>query len=141
LSAVSGDYVVVRRDGLPAYHLAVVVDDAAQAVTHVVRGVDLLEATAAHAHLQAALGVPRPHYCHVPIVVDSLGEKLSKQTGASPVDADEPGTAAKVLRLLGAEVPPELRGERPSVLWRWAIASFAFEPLRGVRALRASNAV
>src|SRR5690606_33117867 len=90
-----GDYVIRRRDGLPAYHLAVVVDDAAQGVTDVVRGVDLLESTAVHLHLQRALGLPTPRYCHVPVVVDAAGSKLSKQTGARAVDAtDTAATAA-----------------------------------------------
>ena len=82
LSASSGDYVIVRRDGLPAYHLAVVVDDAEQGVTTVVRGVDLLESTAAHVHLQATLGFPAPRYYHLPVVVNERQQKLSKQTGA-----------------------------------------------------------
>ena len=70
LAATIGDYVIVRRDGLPAYHLAVVLDDAEQGVTTVVRGVDLLDSTAAHLHLQRALGLPTPRYFHVPVVVD-----------------------------------------------------------------------
>ena len=103
LSASSGDYVIVRRDGLPAYHLAVVVDDAEQGVTTVVRGVDLLESTAAHVHLQARLGVPVLRYYHLPVVVNERQQKLSKQTGAQPIDAGEPEAAANVLELLGLE--------------------------------------
>ncbi len=135
LSASSGDYVIVRRDGLPAYHLAVVVDDAEQGVTTVVRGVDLLESTAAHVHLQGRLGVPVPRYYHLPVVVNERQQKLSKQTGARPIDAGEPEAAANVLELLGLRVPAELRREQPGALWRWALDYWNIDALRGRRAL------
>jgi glutamyl-Q tRNA(Asp) synthetase len=135
LSASSGDYVIVRRDGLPAYHLAVVLDDAEQGITSVVRGVDLLESTAAHVHLQAQLGLPSPRYYHLPVVVNEQRQKLSKQTGALPVSASEPGEAARVLELLGLKVPAELAGARPSALWRWALEHWEIESLRGRREL------
>ncbi|NIW23337.1 MAG: tRNA glutamyl-Q(34) synthetase GluQRS, partial [Gammaproteobacteria bacterium] len=70
LEATSGDYVIFRRDGLPAYHLACVVDDAEQGITHVIRGVDLLESTAAHVHLQQTLALPTPSYGHLPVIVN-----------------------------------------------------------------------
>ena len=105
-----GDYVIVRRDGLPAYHLAVVLDDAEQGVTTVVRGVDLLDSTAAHVHLQRVLGLATPQYYHVPVVVNERRQKLSKQTGAAAVEAREPASAATVLELLGLAVPPGARG-------------------------------
>jgi glutamyl-Q tRNA(Asp) synthetase len=135
LSATLGDYIVVRRDGMPAYHLAVVLDDAEQQVTTVVRGVDLLAPTAAHVHLQAALGLPAPRYFHVPVVVNARNQKLSKQTGAGAI---EPGSAAAetVLRLLGLDVPRELTGERPGRLWQWALPRWSIETLRGRRDLR-----
>lgn len=135
LAATTGDYVIVRRDELPAYHLAVVVDDAAQGVTHVVRGVDLLESTPVHCHLQRALELPAPQYCHLPVVVNAIGQKLSKQTGARAVTAHEPHVAAAVLRLLGLTVPTELATERPRVLWQWAIERWDLAALRGARAI------
>jgi glutamyl-Q tRNA(Asp) synthetase len=135
LLASLGDYVVVRRDGLPAYHLAVVLDDAEQGVTTIVRGVDLLDSTAAHVHLQGALGLETPRYYHLPVVVNEQGQKLSKQTGATAIDARDGAAAARVLALLGLAVPPALAGERPGVLWRWAAERWNIDSLRGQREL------
>jgi glutamyl-Q tRNA(Asp) synthetase len=135
LSAQLGDYVVMRRDGLPAYHLAVVLDDAEQGVTTIVRGVDLLASTAAHVHLQGVLGVPRPRYFQLPLVVNAQGQKLSKQTGATAVDAGDRTAAANVLELLGLTVPPALAGERPGALWRWAIGQWSIDNLKSRREL------
>ncbi len=137
LDSSFGDYVIRRRDGLPAYHLAVVVDDAAQGVTDVVRGADLLDSTAVHLHLQRALGLPAPRYCHLPVIVDAMGQKLSKQTGARPIERSAaPAVAAAALERLGAKVPNELRGARPAELWRWAAeGGWTVEALRGVRRL------
>lgn len=141
LAATLGDYVVVRRDGLPAYHLAVVLDDAEQGVTDVVRGVDLLDSTAAHVHLQGVLGLTTPQYYHVPVVVNEREQKLSKQTGATAVDARDRAAAATVLELLGIAVPPALAGERPGVLWRWAAERWSIDSLRARRALACRQSV
>jgi glutamyl-Q tRNA(Asp) synthetase len=82
-----GDFVLLRADGQFAYQLAVVVDDAGQGVTDVVRGADLLDSTPRQIHLQRLLGYETPRYLHVPAAVNAAGEKLSKQTGARPIDA------------------------------------------------------
>ena len=85
-----GDFVLKRADGFWAYQLAVVVDDAEQGVTDIVRGADLLESTARQIYLQQLLGFSTPRYLHVPAVVNDRGEKLSKQTGAQPLDVRNP---------------------------------------------------
>lgn len=85
-----GDFVLRRADGLWAYQLAVVVDDAAQGVTHVVRGQDLSDNTARQILLQRALGLPTPQYLHTPLVLAADGQKLSKQNGAQPLDVSQP---------------------------------------------------
>ena len=84
-----GDVTLLRADGHWAYHLAVVVDDAAQDVSHVVRGADLVESTAAHLAIQEVLGLKRPQYAHVDVVRNDQGQKLSKQTLASPVQTEK----------------------------------------------------
>jgi len=104
-----GDFVLYRADGQFAYQLAVVVDDAEQGVTDVVRGADLLDSTARQIHLQALLGVPAPRYLHVPVAVNAHGEKLSKQTGARPVDpAQRDRVLSEALRFLGQPATPDL---------------------------------
>jgi glutamyl-Q tRNA(Asp) synthetase len=92
-----GDFVLRRGDGLWAYQLAVVVDDAEQRVTHVVRGEDLANNTARQIWLQRALALPRPQYQHTPLVMGDNGEKLSKQNSAAPVDTSTPGAALQAL--------------------------------------------
>ena len=97
-----GDFVVRRADGLWAYQLAVVVDDGAQQVTDVVRGADLLDNTPRQIYLQRLLGLPTPRYLHVPIVLNAAGEKLSKQTGATALQLDDPvGQLEQAWALLG----------------------------------------
>jgi len=129
LALDSGDFVLKRADGFWAYQLAVVVDDAEQGVTDIVRGADLLDSTPRQIYLQRLLGVPTPRYLHVPVVRNSNGEKLSKQTGALAVTAgDEPAAiaalvqAARFLDLdLGfAQSPPGSR----DAFWQAAIPAW-----------------
>ena len=102
-----GDFVLKRRDGLFAYQLAVVVDDAAEGVTHVVRGADLLDSTARQIYLQKLLGLPTPQYLHIPVAVNAQGQKLSKQTLAEAITADDGdvrGLLLSALSFLGQPV-------------------------------------
>jgi glutamyl-Q tRNA(Asp) synthetase len=117
-----GDFILKRADGLYAYQLAVVVDDAAQSITHVVRGADLLDSTSRQIWLQRLLGLPMPHYAHLPVAVNARGEKLSKQTLAQPLDIAKPAAALwDALDFLGQHPPAELRDSLAS-LWSWAKA-------------------
>lgn len=102
-----GDFVLQRADGLWAYQLAVVVDDAAQGITQVVRGGDMAECTARQIHLQRQLGLPTPSYLHTPVVLAADGKKLSKQNGAEPFDFRDPLAA---LRAAGAVLGIEAHG-------------------------------
>jgi glutamyl-Q tRNA(Asp) synthetase len=128
-----GPFVVRRRDGLHAYQLAVTVDDAAQGVTDVVRGADLLGSTARQILLQEALGLPRPGYLHLPLVVNADGNKLSKSGDAKALDAATPSvqlvTALDVLR---QDPPAELRHARPDDVWRWALGHWRPERFRSL---------
>jgi glutamyl-Q tRNA(Asp) synthetase len=123
-----GDFVLLRADGLFAYQLAVVVDDAEQGITDVVRGADLLESTPRQILLQQRLGLPRPRYAHLPVAVNAAGEKLSKQTGAEALDAARPaGQLLQALRFLGQEPPPGLADAALSEVWAWARLNWKIE--------------
>jgi glutamyl-Q tRNA(Asp) synthetase len=110
LATTVGDFVLQRADGQFAYQLAVVVDDAEQSITDVVRGADLLDSTARQIYLQRLLGYAEPRYLHVPAAVNAAGEKLSKQTGAAPVDAGSTKEILpRALRFLGQSPTTDLR--------------------------------
>jgi glutamyl-Q tRNA(Asp) synthetase len=98
LNRAVGDFVLRRRDGLFTYQLAVVVDDAEQGITHIVRGQDLLSNTARQIYLQKILGYPTPNYLHLPLVLDEHGEKLSKQTLAIAIHTENEQQALNELR-------------------------------------------
>lgn len=130
-----GDFVVSRADGMFAYQLAVVVDDAAQGITDIVRGADLLDSTPRQIYLQQLLGLPTSRYAHLPVAVNERGEKLSKQTLARAIDLRQPALEiVRALRFLGQAVPEEWhdRHERLSAsettppdidtVWQWSIA-------------------
>jgi len=125
LASECGDFVVKRRDGLPAYQLAVVVDDFQQTITHVVRGADLLDNTGRQAYLQSVLGYPRPAYMHLPVVLSSAGKKLSKQTGALPLaDTSLTDSVLSALRFLNQDPPGELSNALNTEILEWAIANW-----------------
>lgn len=131
-----GDFVVKRADGLYAYQLAVVVDDAYQGITHIVRGADLLASTARQIYLQRLLGLNTPAYMHLPVAVNAAGEKLSKQTLAAPVDTAQPvATLLRVLDFLRQQPPAALAdGDVASVL-AWAVQHWDAAKLRGIQTL------
>ena len=119
-----GDFVLRRADGLWAYQLAVVVDDAAQGVTHVVRGQDLADNTARQIMLQQALGLATPQYLHTPLVLAADGQKLSKQNGAQPLDLKDPVAAlqqaGQVLGLTGNAAAADARAWLQQAVPLWA---------------------
>jgi glutamyl-Q tRNA(Asp) synthetase len=118
-----GDFVLKRADGFWAYQLAVVVDDADQNVTDVVRGADLLDSTPRQILLQRLLGVATPRYLHVPVVTNAAGEKLSKQTGALALDLAHPEIElAEAAKFLGLELGPV---DSTDGFWPRAIAAWS----------------
>lgn len=133
-----GDVVIRRRDGLFAYQLAVVVDDAASGITHVVRGADLLSSTAWQIALQAALGAAQPSYAHLPVVTEAGGTKLAKSRRSIPLD---PAHAAPLLltalRLLRQEAPVALESETPITIIKWGIDHWCPRAFHGIRAVHA----
>jgi glutamyl-Q tRNA(Asp) synthetase len=123
-----GDFIVKRADGLFAYQLAVVVDDAFQGVTDVVRGADLLWNTPRQIYLQSLLGLATPAYAHVPLMTNAAGQKLSKQTLAPALSlTDQSEVLAQALGALGHPPPADLHGARPAELLAWASAHWQIE--------------
>jgi glutamyl-Q tRNA(Asp) synthetase len=119
-----GDFIMRRTDGLFAYQLAVVLDDAYQEINQVVRGADLLLSTPRQIHLQRLLDLPQPKYAHLPLVLDEQGRKLSKQNLAHPVNAGDPLPALlDALRFLGQRLP-EQRPANLEEFWNWGVATW-----------------
>jgi glutamyl-Q tRNA(Asp) synthetase len=136
LAAETGDFVVLRADGLFAYQLAVVVDDAAQGITDVVRGADLLYSTPRQIYLQQLLGLTTPSYMHLPVAVNAQGEKLSKQTLAQPVTKHNAiSTLFNALVFLRQVPPAELQHGTVEQILEWAIANWRPDSLLGRREL------
>jgi glutamyl-Q tRNA(Asp) synthetase len=129
-----GDFVLWRADGVAAYHLATVLDDAEAGVTHVVRGADLLDSTPRQIFLQRILGLPTPRYAHFPLVVEN-GRKLGKQTHAPRLDRHRPvRTLAKALEFLHQRPPRSLKAAALDNVWNWALENWRPENLRQARA-------
>jgi glutamyl-Q tRNA(Asp) synthetase len=125
LAAEVGDFVVWRVEGWPAYQLAVVVDDAAQSITEVVRGADLLDSTPRQIYLQELLGLPTPAYLHLPLALDAEGRKLSKQHAALAVDPQQPLSALRAaLAFLGIDLAPFAGLESPESMLALACCMF-----------------
>lgn len=133
-----GDFIVRRKDGIVAYQFAVVIDDFRQRVNRVVRGVDLLDSTIKQLYLQTLLDYPEPRYMHLPVLVDSHGNKLSKQTLAAPVDANHPSdTLFLLLQLLRQEPPLSLRKAPVNEQLAWAIAHWSPKTLKKIPIIHA----
>jgi glutamyl-Q tRNA(Asp) synthetase len=143
-----GDFIVKRADGLYAYQLAVVVDDASQNVTHIVRGADLLASTPRQIYLQQCLNfsthdLKKISYAHIPIAVNNAGEKLSKQTLAQPIciNSETPYRLPEhqlfdALSFLGQHPPAEMQNATLVEMWRWAIANWRLSQVPKNRSAR-----
>jgi len=134
-----GDVIVRRRDGAFAYQLAVVVDDAVQGVTDVVRGADLLDSTPWQIALQQALKLPTPGYAHLPLVTEPGGEKLAKSKRSVPLDPTSAGRQLyQALRLLHQHPPAALESEPAPVIIAWACEHWEVTRLQRVREVAAN---
>ncbi len=136
LESETGDFILRRSDGIYAYQLAVVADDATQGITNVVRGADLLDSTPRQIYLQKLLGYSTPTYMHLPVAVNNQGEKLSKQTKAALLDVSNPvKQLVEAVNFLGQESPIELLGNNVSSFWKWAIENWHPEKIHKKRTI------
>lgn len=125
LESEFGDFVVLRKDGLIAYQLAVVVDDYLQGVTDIVRGIDLMDSTPRQIWLQQLLGYPTPNYIHIPVAINDREQKLSKSHGAGGVAlTDVASTLRAALATLGQRPPAELAEASVTDIWSWALENW-----------------
>ncbi len=131
-----GDFIVKRKDNIIAYQLGVVIDDYRQNISHIVRGFDLLDSTPKQLFLQQLLGYPTPTYCHVPLIVDQQGNKLSKQAFAQAVSLKNPEkTLYLLLTLLKQNPPVILKSASVPTMIQWAIENWQSQPLKKIRAI------
>lgn len=131
IESTTGDFVIRRGDGLYAYQLAVVVDDAWQEITEVVRGMDLIDSTPRQVHLFACLNLKPPNYAHIPVITGPDGKKLSKSARSAALDPHTPGENVWLaLDLLHQKPPLALRKATPGTLWEWALANWSFSALK-----------
>ncbi len=129
-----GDFIIKRKDGLYAYQLAVVVDDAFQEITHVIRGIDLIDSTHRQMHLQSLLQYPQPVYGHIPVIINSQGQKLSKQHHAKALDLQNPvATLCLGLRYLQQSPPAELLSATTQEVLNWGIANWNILKLNNIQ--------
>ena len=125
-----GDFIVRRADDLIAYHIAVVVDDAWQEITEIVRGADLLDVTPRQIYLQRILNYPTPTYAHIPAAVDADGKKLSKQNHARPVDDTQPeSTLFSALEFLGQQPDKVLLQRDVEEIIKWGVKNWSIEKI------------
>ncbi|NOR72142.1 MAG: tRNA glutamyl-Q(34) synthetase GluQRS [Methylomarinum sp.] len=135
-----GDFIVKRKDSVIAYQLAVIVDDHRQNISHVIRGCDLLDSTPKQIFLQQTLGYSTPKYCHLPIITNQQGKKLSKQTHAEAVSTTNPEkTLFLLLTLLKQNPPRQLKNASIQTLLNWAIEHWQVEPLINIHAIKESK--
>lgn len=140
LEKESGDFVIRRRDGLIAYHLAVVVNDALEGITEIVRGIDLMDSTPRQIWLQQLLGYRTPEYLHIPVITHPNGDKLSKLTGAGAIPLDDPSNALfGALVALRQQPPKSLRKSPVTDLWRWGVANWNIHSLDRATAIRTDS--
>lgn len=133
----AGDFVIRRRDGQYAYHLAVVVDDELQGITEVVRGADLLSSTPRQILLQRSLGFRTPAYAHLPLLTEPDGRKLAKSRRSVPLDPERASSQLwEVLRWLRQEPPDALERAGTAELWRWALENWRPARIAGLREVR-----
>jgi glutamyl-Q tRNA(Asp) synthetase len=136
-----GDVVVERRDGIATYQLAVVVDDAYQGITRVVRGADLLDSTGWQLDLQAALGLPQPIYGHLPLLTEPDGGKLAKSRRSLSLDLSAiPALLTSTLTHLSQSPPPDLVHSTREDVWKWAFSNWNPQALAGKTEWRLSAA-
>ncbi len=133
LESESGDFVVLRRDGLIAYHLAVVVSDHLEGISEIVRGIDLMDSTPRQIWLQQLLDLGTPDYMHIPVAINTEGQKLSKLTGAQPIPLrGKRQILVNALSGLRQQPPGDLRDATLPDIWAWAIDHWNPAPLRAV---------
>lgn len=131
-----GDFIINRKDQIIAYQLAVVIDDHLQNISHIIRGIDLLDSTPKQIYLQHLLGYATPEYCHIPVIVDKQGVKLSKQTFAQAVSSDNPEeTLVWLLKLLRQDPPNNLKNASVAEILSWATDHWQPSQLKKIRAI------
>ena len=140
LESESGDFIVLRRDGLIAYQLAVVVDDHLQGITDVVRGIDLMDSTPRQIWLQHLLGFSTPNYWHHAVAINDRKQKLSKSHGAKGIPLENPQEILLIaLALLEQNPPKDLSGCPLREIWDWALDNWKIDPLVGLQSIDTSG--